>query len=275
MKAFSYAFLFVLVASGSPQCAVAQSSTTTEGPTATAQVEILPAEARQLVVCLTADWNTHRATLLRLERTDTGTDTWTVIGQPRPALLGKHGLAWGRGIGPVPPDTTAPTKKEGDGRSPAGVFAIGRIFGSDPTLPGGADFPYRQVTTADAWIDDPEHPLYNQHVVVPDPRRAPAWFESQRMRLGDPAFRWLVEIRHNADPPVPGAGSAIFLHIRRGENRATAGCTAMASDDVKALVIWLREAARPHFVALPIAEYHANWREWGLPPPESAWLPSP
>ncbi|BET66327.1 L,D-transpeptidase family protein [Opitutales bacterium ASA1] len=267
MKALSYAFLFALLASGAPRSAVAQA------PTATAQADILPAETRQLVVCLTADWNTHRATLLCYERTDTG--TWTAVGEPRPALLGKHGLAWGRGIVPVPPDTTAPTKQEGDGRSPAGVFAVGRIFGSDPTLPAGGDFPYRQVTAADAWIDDPENPLYNQHVVVPDPRRAPAWFESQRMRLGDPAFRWLVEIRHNAEPPLPGAGSAIFLHIRRGEDRPTAGCTAMASDDVKALVVWLRSAARPHFVALPIVEYRANWREWGLPPPESAWLPSP
>ena len=56
------------------------------------------------------------------------------------------------------------------------------------------------------------------------------------MRSGDFAYRWLVEIRHNADPPVPGYGSAIFFHIRRGPSRPSAGCTTMAEKNLVELI---------------------------------------
>ena len=86
------------------------------------------------------------------------------------------------------------------------------IYTYDPALPAGASYPFHTMTEADAWIDDPTLPHYNQHVAV-DPQNPPPWFEKQKMRLNDPPHRWLIEIRHNADPPVPNAGSAIFFHI--------------------------------------------------------------
>jgi L,D-peptidoglycan transpeptidase YkuD (ErfK/YbiS/YcfS/YnhG family) len=161
-------------------------------------------------------------------------------------------------------DEPGPRKVEGDGRAPAGVFRVGMIYTYDAALPDGAAHPFHQVTGADAWIDDPEHPDYNRHVVV-DPERPPAWFEDQRMRLGDSAFRWLVEIRHNADPPLKGAGSAIFLHTRRGPDRPTAGCTAMAEEDLVRIIRWLRAEGDPHFVLLPADEYRRRREAWRLP----------
>ena len=100
-------------------------------------------------------------------------------------------------------------------RRPA-FFEIGKIYTYDAQLPAGADFPFHQVTTADAWIDDVNHPDYNRFVTDPDPANPPPWFAKQKMRHNDFAYRWLVEVRHNSDPPVSGAGSAIFFHIRRG-----------------------------------------------------------
>jgi L,D-peptidoglycan transpeptidase YkuD (ErfK/YbiS/YcfS/YnhG family) len=85
------------------------------------------------------------------------------------------------------------------------------------------------------------------------------------MKLNDPAFRWRVEIRHNADPPVPGAGSAIFFHIRRGPDRHTAGCTTMTETDLVALIRWLRADRKPHYVLLPWAEYQRRQPQWKLP----------
>src|SRR5208283_3272761 len=97
---------------------------------------------------------------------------------------------------------------------------IGKIYTYDAKLPDGADYPFHQVVDGDAWVDDPALPHYNQFVHV-NPENPPPWFAKQKMRTGDFAYQWLVEIRHNADPPVPGAGSAIFFHIRRGETRPT------------------------------------------------------
>jgi L,D-peptidoglycan transpeptidase YkuD (ErfK/YbiS/YcfS/YnhG family) len=76
-----------------------------------------------------------------------------------------------------------------------------------------------------------------------------------------------VEIRHNSDPPVAGAGSAIFFHIRRGELRPTAGCTTMAEDQLVRVIKWLRVERKPSYVLLPAAEYKEKWQAWNLPPP--------
>ena len=74
------------------------------------------------------------------------------VGASVPVLFGKNGLAWGRGL--AGQDESGLRKKERDGRAPAGVFRIGKIYTYDPALPAGAKFPFHQVTKADAWIDD-------------------------------------------------------------------------------------------------------------------------
>jgi L,D-peptidoglycan transpeptidase YkuD (ErfK/YbiS/YcfS/YnhG family) len=189
---------------------------------------------------------------------------WTQQGASIPVLFGKNGLAWGTGI--AGQNESGLRKKERDGRAPAGVFRIGKIYTEDSALPSGASFPFRQITKADAWIDDPAHPDYNKHVVIPDPENPPAWFEKQKMRHGDFAYRWLVEVRHNSDPPVAGDGSAIFFHIRRGATRPTAGCTTMAEEDLVRVIRWLKADRRPCYALLPTAEYSAKWQSWNLPP---------
>jgi L,D-peptidoglycan transpeptidase YkuD (ErfK/YbiS/YcfS/YnhG family) len=117
-------------------------------------------------------------------------------------------------------------------------------------------------------VDDPALPQYNRFVTV-NPNNPPPWFEKQKMRHNDFAYRWLVEVRHNADPPVPGMGSAIFFHIRRGVTRPTWGCTSMAEPDLISLIRWLRRDARPHYVLLPWKEYQRKWQAWGLPDPQT------
>lgn len=146
---------------------------------------------------------------------------------------------------------------------------MGKIYTYDAQLPPGADYPFHQVTTADAWVDDVKSPNYNHFVTIPDPAKPPPWFAKQKMRHNDFAYRWLLEIRHNSDPPVPGAGSAIFFHIRRGVNRPTAGCTTMAEPDLVKIITWMRAARHPCYALLPSAEYDKKWQSWHLPPPES------
>ncbi|MGH8018498.1 MAG: L,D-transpeptidase family protein [Opitutaceae bacterium] len=229
------------------------------------------ATSEQLIVCVSPAWDSHRALLQCFERNESGSDsTWRAASPAMPALVGRNGLAWGRGLA-IDPSQHDAMKKEGDGCSPAGIFEVGPVFGYAPQLPAGADYPYHQVTIADAWIDDPAHPRYNEHIVV-DPADPPPWFERARMRLGDPAYRWLIAIRHNPPPALPGAGSAIFLHIRRGEDRQTTGCTALAGNDLEWIVRWLRADRQPRFVALPATEYQRLWRDWSLPDPKHTAL---
>ncbi|MGI8820028.1 MAG: L,D-transpeptidase family protein [Chthoniobacterales bacterium] len=227
----------------------------------------VPEDCTQLLVSTAPDWNSMRGEMRMFERARDG--NWTPQGAAIPVLFGKNGAAWGSGL--AGQDEAGLHKKERDGRAPAGVFRIGKIYTYDAQLPAGASFPFRRVSSADAWIDDPASPDYNRHVTISDPANPPPWFEKQKMRHNDFAYRWLVEIRHNSDPPVPGDGSAIFFHIRRGEARPTAGCTTMAEPDLVRVIKWLRAERKPCYALLPAAAYAAKWQPWNLPaPPRSA-----
>jgi len=197
--------------------------------------------------------------LVRWERTE---GKWKPVSKPIRVLFGKNGLAWG--IGVAGQDESGKRKVEGDNRAPAGIFALGRAYGYAPSLPNVAGYPYHKVTAADAWIEDPDHPLYNRYVRI-DPANPPAWFKAAQMKQSDPAHAWKVEIRHNADQPVAGMGSAIFFHIWRGENRFSAGCTTMAEPALLDILAWLAPSANPHYVLLPRAEYARFQKAWKLP----------
>jgi L,D-peptidoglycan transpeptidase YkuD (ErfK/YbiS/YcfS/YnhG family) len=225
----------------------------------------VPDDCTQLLVAVAPDWNSMRGEMRKYERPRGG--KWVEHGSAVPVLFGKNGLAWGTGL--AGQGESGLRKKERDGRAPAGVFRIGQVFTYDAQLPPGSDYPFHQVTEADLWSDDPRSPDYNRHVVV-DPKNPPDNYSHERMRSGDFAYRWLVEIRHNSDPPVPGAGSAIFFHIRRGVSRATAGCTTMAEEELVRVIQWFRVANHPCYALLPKSEYETKWQKWNLPAPKIA-----
>jgi len=222
----------------------------------------VPPQCTQLIVGIAPDWDSMHGTLQLFERQRGG--DWSPFSPPWPALFGKNGLAWGSGL--AGQNEAGLHKKERDGRAPAGVFKIGDVFGYDATLPPGGGYPYHQVTEADVWSDDPRSPNYNRHIVI-DPSNPPDNYSHEKMKSGDFAYHWLIDIRHNSDPPVPGAGSAIFFHIRRGINHPTTGCTTMAEENLVKIVTWLRVAREPCYALLPASEYNKKWKAWNLPPP--------
>ena len=83
------------------------------------------ADARQLVLVTTADWNANQrhAAHLRARRRRLARS----VGRAVPVTIGRAGSAWGIGLHPAQPGE--PSKREGDGRAPAGVFRIGTAFG--------------------------------------------------------------------------------------------------------------------------------------------------
>ena len=231
----------------------------------TSSMLALDPSVHELIVGIAPGWDSMQGHIQFFRRE--GAVDWQAASTQITVLFGKNGLAWGRGVEGT--DEPGLHKQEHDGRAPAGVFKIGKIYTYDPALPEGANYPFHQVTTADAWVDDVKSPDYNRFVTIPDPQSPPPWFDKAKMRQGDFAYHWLVEIRHNSDPPEAGAGSAIFFHIRRGETRPTSGCTTMAEPNLVKLIRWLRAADHPEYVLLPAGEYDKKWRAWGLPDPKS------
>ena len=224
----------------------------------------LPADCSQVIVGSADGWNSSHVQLSLLEKGPRG---WVMGKGPFPARLGKSGLVWGRGVS-LPP-AGGPVKKEGDLRSPAGIFELGGVYGTVPAPQKKRSMPYRRITPRDMWVDDPASPLYNQHFVLKHDPVTP-WEFKQQMKLNDYAHSLKLFIRHNAadgrQKPVPGAGSSIFFHIwRRDGGAPTAGCTAMSEENLRAMIAWLDPSRHPLYILLPAREYLRLRRAWGLP----------
>jgi L,D-peptidoglycan transpeptidase YkuD (ErfK/YbiS/YcfS/YnhG family) len=223
------------------------------------------ADSRQLVVVVVPDWNAARGTLATFERDPAG--GWRRRAASHPVLVGRNGSAWGRGLHPLPED--GPRKREGDGRSPAGIFTIGPAFGGQPTCETGLE--YRPLTADDWCIDVAASPLYNQIVDARKVGAAAVAGSTEPMRRdlhldGDRSYELGFVIGHNAAGHAD-EGSCIFAHLLGDPPTATAGCTAMTEPQLRELLGWLDAAARPRFVLLPADEAAARCATWGLPPP--------
>jgi L,D-peptidoglycan transpeptidase YkuD (ErfK/YbiS/YcfS/YnhG family) len=90
--------------------------------------------------------------------------------------------------------------------------------------------PVAPLTPTDGWCDDPADPNYNRPVVLP--YRA----SCEEMWREDELYDVVVILGHNSDPPVPGKGSAIFLHCAKADYSPTEGCVALAKADLLALL---------------------------------------
>ncbi len=221
----------------------------------------LPAASSQCIVATAEGWNSSHTTLAYFEKSG---GKWSQIGPSWKGRLGKNGMVWGRGLHPVP--SGAPLKKEGDGRSPAGVFDLGGAWGYDRTIRKHPKLFYRQVTPRDLWVEDPASPHYNRTLVL-DREPATAWEKKQQMRQGDYPHSLKLFIAHNAPPKVvPHGGSSIFFHIWRGEgSRPTAGCTTMHEQNLRTVIARIDPNRRPLYVLLPAAEYQRLRPVWKLP----------
>jgi len=221
----------------------------------------LPENSSQCLVGIADTWDSTSATLRYYEKNN---GRWQQVGEPWRARLGRDGLAWGRGLHPLP--AGAATKKEGDWRAPAGVFDLGGAWGYDATIRKHPRLFYRQVTPRDLWVEDPSSEHYNRHLIL---ERDPAtpWERKQQMKQTDPAHALKLFIAHNAPPNViPGEGSSIFFHIwRAGGGRPTAGCTTMDEKKLRELIARIDPTRRPLYLLLPKAEYDKYRRAWKLP----------
>jgi D-alanyl-D-alanine dipeptidase len=221
-------------------------------------------DATHVVTVSTASWNAPAGKLSVFAREGTG---WKRLHGPIEVNVGKKGLGWGRGVTLPPSGTSAPVKKEGDGRAPAGVFRIGQALGYDATPPPGLKLPYRQVTKQVHCVDDAAHEAYNRIVELTAGETA-TWKSSEVMRRDDEQYRLIALVDHNGlledSPPRKGSGSCIFLHIRRAAGSPTVGCTSMAREDLTT-VLSLLPARGTLLIQLPEKELTEAGKAWGLP----------
>ncbi len=214
------------------------------------------AGAKQIIVVISPGWDSPTAVMRRYDRTTTG---WREAGPVVNVVIGRTGLAWGSGVNRE--TGSGPVKREGDGKSPAGVFHLGTAFGFGST-PDFLKLPYLQLHETTECVDDTGSEFYNRVVDRTGVAHA-GWTSSEKMRSID-VYRWGVVVLHN-DPPRKSGGSCIFLHLVDPKGKPTAGCTSMPAAAIEALLRWVDPASTPLLVQLPRAEYDRLRGVWQLP----------
>jgi L,D-peptidoglycan transpeptidase YkuD (ErfK/YbiS/YcfS/YnhG family) len=163
--------------------------------------------------------------------------TWVKVGSTA-ARFGYNGLSSRR--------------LEGDGTTPAGLYALPMAFGNRPDP--GTGLPWRTVGPGSWWNENAADAGYNTWSDTCPP--SVCWRSSTRSahaseHLADyrPQYDYAVVVGFNLGakpvrPPARPSGSGIFIHVNgRGY---TAGCISISQASMVALLRWLDADAHPH-----------------------------
>lgn len=197
-------------------------------------------DTKQLIVVTTKDWSAPNGTLQRYEKT---ANAWHKVGDAIDIKLGRNGLGWGIGLHTIPKDAKI-IKKEGDGKSPAGIFSLKQAFGYVPLV---TDYPYEVYKETDHCVDDANSKFYNK--IVDSTKVDVDYNSKEHMKFPKNYYKYGVVVNHNHIDEAgaqKGAGSCIFMHIK---SIPTAGCTVVKSEEeMKMLIEWLDVESNPLLV---------------------------
>ncbi|CAA2143304.1 L,D-transpeptidase [Hyphomicrobium sp. ghe19] len=121
-------------------------------------------------------------------------------------------------------------KREGDGATPTGRFAVRyALYRPDVRRPRTALDVY-PIHPNDGWCDSPLDRNYNRPVKLPYPASAERLWRSDRL------YDVVLVLGYNDAPRLRNRGSAIFVHIARGDLKPTEGCIALRRTDLRRLL---------------------------------------
>lgn len=148
------------------------------------------------------------------------------LGQFRwPCALGRSGIS--------------ARKREGDGATPRGRFAVtGAYYRPDTAARVHCCLPQQAIRPHDGWCDAPTDRNYNRKV------RLPYRASAEHLWRTDGLYDAFLVIDYNLRPRARGRGSAIFLHVARGDYAPTEGCVALAKRDLRLLMSRLPKGAK-------------------------------
>jgi L,D-peptidoglycan transpeptidase YkuD (ErfK/YbiS/YcfS/YnhG family) len=181
---------------------------------------------KQLLIVYNYKPESFNAVFVALEKKG---KNWEVKQKPIAAGIGKNGFA-------------LPNQKvEGDGKSPTGIFKLGKLFSYEKQL--NTLLENQQTTKDDKWIDDVNSPDYNKHIIGATEAKS-----YENLLLNSDAYKYCTVIEYNTNPVVKGKGSAIFFHLAVKPTSFTSGCVAIEEEYMKLMVNWLNPQLNPTII---------------------------
>ncbi len=121
-------------------------------------------------------------------------------------------------------------KREGDGATPRGRFKLRQVFYRPDMRRPRTALGLSPIRRDDGWCDGPSDRNYNRLVKLPYPSGA------ERLWRADGLYGIVVVLGYNDRPRMRNRGSAIFIHIARGDFEPTEGCIALRERDLRRLI---------------------------------------
>ena len=174
-------------------------------------------KTNQIILVIPRNYNASNATLYFYVKND---NKW-VKHTETDAYIGRNGLG---------------KLKEGDKKTPVGVYKFNRYFGINPNP--GTELPYIQVNESHYWDGDSKSKNYNT-LVNYDIYKDFNTFDSEHLIDYNPGYEYALNIDYNKEQ-TPYKGAGIFLHCFTN-NTYTAGCVAIKNTTLEHLYTIINE----------------------------------
>ena len=127
-------------------------------------------------------------------------------------------------------------KSEGDGCTPIGTFKINKILYRDDKINiNNFMIESKIIKPSDGWCDDIRSDQYNSGV------KLPFEYSAENLYRSDDLYDIICVIDYNLNPIVKNKGSAIFLHVAKGNFLPTEGCIAIEKNSLLEIAIKLNK----------------------------------
>ena len=163
-----------------------------------------------------------------------------ILVRPAPGSASQARVALSHGVRPAALGRTGirALKREGDGGTPLGRFAIRQVLYRVDRVPRPrTQIPVHANRDHDGWCDDPADRNYNRLIKLPSRRSA------EGLKRADHLYDLVLVLGYNDRPRVKGKGSAIFLHLARPGFSPTDGCIALTRHDITMLLSQVRRGS--------------------------------
>jgi L,D-peptidoglycan transpeptidase YkuD (ErfK/YbiS/YcfS/YnhG family) len=226
--------------------------------------------ATRLIVVTVPAMTSVSGTLHTFERKSPADAAWQRAGPPEAAVVGASGIGWSEDYDYLA-KKDEPVKREGDKRTPAGIFRVAGPFGFEPNTING----YTKLGPGRSFcVDDPTSLLYGRIVS----KQLAAKVKSSEDMSKVPGLKRALMVDYPARRGAK-AGSCIFVHVWDGADKGTNARIGMPEERVAVLQKWsaqgftaiaiVSEQAAPRFKScLPLNSATVkNEQPAGLPEP--------
>jgi len=199
-------------------------------------ISILLFSSEQIILVVSDDFNKSVAKMECYEGSKQ-------VFKPIAVNIGENGLGWGLGEVKFFQKQGEPLKHEGDKKAPIGIFKLTALFGYSQE--SDYHMPYLYISEKLICVDDSDSSFYNQIIMAHGDEKS---FEF--MKRKDNQYKLGIVVEHNKNA-IAMRGSCIFMHIQKGSNKGTAGCTSMKEEDMIKIAKWLDKSKNPILIQIP------------------------